>query len=86
MKVQFNTLAQWFDNDFAKTNFKNVINEKILNLSTKLVKIKLFDVEPGEHKINLLISKIYNENVLNNEPVTLSSPILINSFELIGNN
>ena len=46
----------------------------------------MFDVEPGEHKINLLISKIYNENVLKNDPVTLSSPILINSFELIGHN
>lgn len=70
----------------VKTNFKNIINEEILNLSTKLVKIKLFDVEPGEHKINLIISKIYNENILKNDPVTLSSPILINSIELIGHN
>jgi len=29
MKVQFNTLAQWFDNDFAKNNFKNCADEKI---------------------------------------------------------
>ena len=29
MKVQFNTLAQWFDNDFAKNNFKNGFDEKI---------------------------------------------------------
>ena len=70
----------------AKTKFKNVINEEILNLSTKLVKIKLFDVVPGEHKINLIISKKNNENVLNSDPVTLSSPILINSFELIDHN
>ena len=48
--------------------------------------LKLFDVEPGDHKINLIISKIYNENVLKNDPVTLSSPILINSIELIGHN
>ena len=26
MKVQFNTLAQWFDNDIAKNNFENGLN------------------------------------------------------------
>ena len=67
-------------------NYKSVKKEEILNLSTKLFKIKLFDIEPGEHKINLSFSKFDNENVLKNEPVTLSSPILISSLELTGHN
>ena len=67
-------------------NYKSVKKEEILNLSTKLFKIKLFDIEPGEHKINLSFSKFDNEKVLKNEPVSLSSPILISSLELTGHN
>ena len=63
-------------------NYKSEINEEILNLYTKLVKIRLFDIEPGEHKIKLSFSIFDKGKKLNDEPVTLSNPILISSLEL----
>ena len=65
-------------------NYKSEINEEILNLYTKLVKIRLFDIEPGEHKIKLSFSIFDKGKKLNDEPVTLSNPILISSLELTG--
>lgn len=63
-------------------NYKSVKNEEILNLKTKLVKIRLFDIEHGKHKIYLRFSKIDKGKVKNDKPVALSNPIQISSLEL----
>ena len=63
-------------------NYKSVKNEEILNLKTKLVKIRLFDIEHGKHKIYLRFSKFDKGKVKNDKPVILSNPIQISSLEL----
>ena len=63
-------------------NYKSVINEEKLNFNKKSVKIRLLNVEQGEHTIHLSFSKDYRGNGTNDRPVNPSNPIQISSLEL----
>ena len=86
MKVQFSTLAQWFDNDFAKNNFKTEFDDKIVSKlqRLKIVALNLLSVlardahvSPKSQEFTSRDQKIYV--ILHRSP---KSRILF--FEIIG--